>query len=297
MKTFYRSVWISDAHLCSPDSQSDMLQSFLDSIRCDYLYMVGDMIDVWALRNKWHWPRQYNEVVHKLLKRSRKGAKIIYIPGNHDEFFRDFVGYTFGDVEIRLQSFHTTADGRRFLVIHGDEFDTIVRFKPWLSHLGNWAYRHLITMNRAVNYVRRLFGWPYWSFSRAMARKVGGAVRHLRNYEELLTRAARRRNADGVICGHSHKPDMREINGVLYCNTGDWMHHCTALVEHEDGRLEMIWWADEVAKAKRSSDESPNDPPPPAPKPRRFTPRAWLRRPAPLADTVVTEAPGTPTKA
>jgi UDP-2,3-diacylglucosamine pyrophosphatase LpxH len=138
-----------------------LLHSFLDSIRCDYLYLVGDMIDVWALRNKWHWPRQYNEVIHKLLKRSRKGAKIIYIPGNHDEFFRDFAGYTFGDVEVRLQSLHTTADGRKFLVIHGDEFDTIVRYKRWLSHLGNWAYRYLIGINRMVNFVRRLFGWPY----------------------------------------------------------------------------------------------------------------------------------------
>ncbi len=263
-KTFYRSVWISDVHLCTKDSQADLLYRFLDSIRCDYLYLVGDIIDVWSLRNRWHWPNQYNEVVHKLLKRSRKGAKVVYIPGNHDEFFRGFVGYRFGDVKIMSHAFHKTADGRRFLVIHGDEFDTIVRYRPWLSHLASWAYGHLITLNRAVNAVRRWFGKPYWSLSGAIKRKVKQAVKHLHDYEDLLTREAKRRNVDGIICGHNHQPAMREMGGILYCNTGDWVENCTALVESPTGELRLVWFRDEY---ERNQQEEVNTKPAPEPEP------------------------------
>ncbi|MBN1513089.1 MAG: UDP-2,3-diacylglucosamine diphosphatase [Phycisphaerae bacterium] len=244
-KRFYRSVWISDAHLCSKDARADLLYTFLDSIKVDYLYLVGDIVDVWALRQKWHWPPQYNEVIHKLLKRSRKGARVFYIPGNHDDFFRSFVGYQFGDVRIVSDRIHETADGRRFLVLHGDEFDSIVLYRRWLSHLGSWAYRYLIAINRMVNWVRRLLGRPYWSLSGAIKRKVQSAVKHLTSFEQLLTAEARHRRVDGVICGHTHQPAIHEIEGILYCNTGDWIESCTALVEHADGRIELVWWAKE----------------------------------------------------
>ncbi len=246
MKTFYRSVFISDVHLCTRDCQSELLYSFLDSIKCDYLYLVGDIIDVWALRKKWYWPSQYNEVIHKLLKRSRKGAKVIFIPGNHDQFFRDFIGYTFGDVEIQRDAIHTTADGRRFLVIHGDDFDMVVRYHAWLAHLGSWAYSSLITINRLVNAIRRWMGMSYWSFSGAIKRKVKQAVKFVNKFEVFLVEEAKRREVDGVICGHIHQAVMREMDGIQYCNTGDWVENCTALVEKEDGSLEMIWWHAEV---------------------------------------------------
>lgn len=257
MGTFYRSVWISDVHLCSRDCQSDVVYNFLANIKCDYLYLVGDIIDVWALRRKWHWPTAYNEVVHKLLKRSRRGAKVTYIPGNHDEFFRDFVGYRFGDVKIEANAIHTTADGRRFLVMHGDEFDTVVRCRLWLTHLGDWAYRHLVVLNRLVNTVRRWQGKPYWSLSGAIKRKVKQAVTYLADFESLLATEAKRRGVDGVICGHIHAPAMRVVDGVQYCNTGDWIENCTALVEHEDGRLELLWWHKEMdARCADMADSS-----------------------------------------
>ena len=259
-KRFYRSVWISDAHLCSKDARADLLYTFLDSIKVDYLYLVGDIVDVWALRQRWHWPPQYNEVIHKLLKRSRKGAKVFYIPGNHDDFFRGFVGYQFGDVRIVSDRIHETSDGRRLLVLHGDEFDTIVLYRRWLSHLGSWAYRYLIAINRMVNWVRRLLGRPYWSLSGAIKRKVQSAVKHLTSFEQLLTAEARRRRVDGVICGHTHQPAIQEIEGILYCNTGDWVEHCTALVEHADGRIELVWWAKEWESLQAQAPAAPGLP-------------------------------------
>ncbi len=245
-RRFYRSVWISDTHLCTKDAQSELLYSFLDSIKCDYLYLVGDIIDIWSLQRRWWWPQQYNEVLHKLLKRSRKGAKVIYIPGNHDEFFRNFVGYQFGEVEVMSHAYHETADGRKFLVLHGDEFDTVVRYHTWLSKLGGFAYHYLIKVNRLVNAYRKRMGKPYWSFSGAIKRKVKQAVKYLTHFEDLLTKEAQRQEVDGIICGHIHQPALREIDGIQYCNTGDWVENCTALVEREDGTLELIWWHEEM---------------------------------------------------
>lgn len=242
MKKKYRSVWISDVHLGSRDAQSEPFHHFLDTIRCDYLYLVGDIIDIWALKKTFFWPKQYNEVLHKLLKRARKGAKVIYIPGNHDEFFREFVGYTFGDIQVVDDLIHETADGRRFLVTHGDKFDAAVRGHPWMAKLGDWGYRRLVVINRVYNTVRRWFGKPYFSLSGAIKRKVKGAVKFLNNYEKILVNEAHRLKVDGVICGHIHQPGYRTMDNIEYCNTGDWIENCTALVEHEDGTLELIWW-------------------------------------------------------
>lgn len=246
MKQFYRSVWISDLHLCNRDSQTDAIYSFLDSIHCDYLYLVGDIVDIWALKRRWYWPKSYNEVLHKLLKRSRRGTHVIYIPGNHDELFREFVGYRFGDMEIRSQAIHETADGRRLLVVHGDEFDAIVVCHKWLSLLGAWAYDYLIALNRWVNAARRLFGLPYWSLSGACKRRVKQAVRYVTDFENVLTERARRESVDGIVCGHIHQPALRDLDGVLYANSGDWVENCTALVENPSGKLELIWWRSEL---------------------------------------------------
>lgn len=255
-KRHYRSVWVSDVHLCTKDCQAEALYAFLDGLRCDYLYLVGDIIDIWALQRRWHWPKQYNEVLHKLLKRSRKGSKVTFIPGNHDDLFRNFIGYTFGDVEILEHTYHETADGRKFLVLHGDEFDTVVQYHTWLSKAGSMAYRYLIMLNRLVNTVRRAFGWPYWSLSGVVKRRVKQAVNFMTRYEEILTREAKRQEVDGVICGHIHDPKIIERDGILYCNTGDWVENCSALVEHEDGTLEIVYWHEELAEHERSQREA-----------------------------------------
>jgi UDP-2,3-diacylglucosamine pyrophosphatase LpxH len=245
-RRFYRSVWVSDLHLCSRDAQSELLHDFLDTIRCDYLYLVGDIIDVWALEKGWYWPKQYNEVVHKLLKRSRKGAHVVFIPGNHDAFFREFVGVQFGDVEIALRAVHTTADGRKLLVIHGDEFDAAVRLHPWMARLGDWAYRRLVFVNRTYNGIRRWRGKPYFSLSGAIKRKVKQAVKFLNNFEELVRAAGERQGVDGIVCGHIHQPAAKRLGDLEYYNCGDWIENCTALVEHFDGRMEILWWHEEV---------------------------------------------------
>jgi len=252
MKSFYRSVWISDVHLSTRDCQAEQFYDFLSSIRCDFLYLVGDIIDVEALAKRWSWPPFYNEVVHKLLKHARKGARVVFLPGNHDECFRTFVGHRFGEIEIRDRVTHTTVDGRRFLVIHGDTFDGVVMNHQWLNQLGTWVYGHLTLLNRLVNYVRRWFGWPYWSMSGAIKRKVKHAVTYVNSFANSLVDEAQREGVDGVICGHVHQPAMHDLRGLLYCNSGDWVENCTAIVEHEDGELEVLWWRREKDRQCRS---------------------------------------------
>jgi len=242
MKQYFRSVWISDVHLCTRDSQAEKLHAFLDSITCEYLYLVGDIIDVWALKKSWYWPDFYNEVVHKFLKHARRGTEVVYIPGNHDEAFRQFVGYRFGNLRIAGNAVHQGADGRKFLVVHGDEFDTVVQEYKWLAKLGGWAYGYVITLNRMVNAARRSCGRPYWSFSGVIKRRVKQAVKFITRFEDMIVDEARRQCMDGVICGHIHKPVMRDTGGVLYLNTGDWVEHCTAVVESPGGELSILSW-------------------------------------------------------
>jgi UDP-2,3-diacylglucosamine pyrophosphatase LpxH len=239
----YRSIWISDVHLGTRGCQADLLLDFLRSNESEYLYLVGDIVDGWRLKRGWYWPQSHNDVVQKILRRARKGAKVFYVPGNHDEAFRDYIGLQFGGVAVVEDIVHTTADGRRFLVIHGDQFDAVVKYAKWLAHLGDSAYTALLAINTGFNHVRRKLGFTYWSVSAYLKQRVKNAVEYIGAYETALADEARRRGVDGIICGHIHSAEMRPMEGVLYCNDGDWVESCTALVEHENGRLEIINWA------------------------------------------------------
>jgi UDP-2,3-diacylglucosamine pyrophosphatase LpxH len=243
----FRTIWISDVHLGTRGCNADMLIDFLDHTDSDTLYLVGDIIDGWQLKKRFHWPAAHNDVLWRLLKRAKRGTRVVYIPGNHDEVFRQFTGLDFGGVKIRRQAMHETADGRRLLVLHGDEFDAVTMNHRWLAYLGDGAYVALMTLNRWVSVVRRWAGLPYWSLSKHAKAKVKNAVAFISKFEEVVAHAAGARGVDGVVCGHIHTADMRTIGGVEYYNDGDWVEGCNALVEHADGRMEILNWADEIA--------------------------------------------------
>jgi len=242
----YRSIWISDVHLGTRGCQAELLLDFLKRNESEHLYLVGDIVDGWRLKRTWYWPQAHNDVVQKILRRARKGAKVYYVPGNHDEAARDYIGLQFGGVHVVSEVVHTTADGRRFLVTHGDQFDAVVKYARWLALLGDHAYAWLLTANTWFNWARRKMGFSYWSLSAWLKHKAKTAVEFIGKYEEALADEARRRAVDGIICGHIHNAEMRIMGGVLYCNDGDWVESCTALVEHDSGALEIIRWAEAV---------------------------------------------------
>ena len=244
----YRTVWISDIHLGTRGCNAEMLIDFLDHVDSDTMYLVGDIIDGWRLKKKFYWPDAHNDIVWRIMKRAKRGTRIVYIPGNHDEMFRQFTGMNFGGVEIRRQAVHETADGRRLLVLHGDEFDAITLSHRWLAHLGDAAYTMMMTLNRWVNAYRRVMKMPYWSLSKHAKKKVKNAVEFISNFEEIVAREAGARGVDGVVAGHIHTADARRIENIEYYNDGDWVEGCTALVEHFDGRMEILHWADEIAR-------------------------------------------------
>lgn len=246
----YRAIWISDFHLGTKRAQADLLLHFLRHTESETLYLVGDIVDNWALKKTWYWDQSHNDVVQKLLRKARKGTRVVYIPGNHDENFRDFAGTHFGRAAVRLTDIHTGANGKRYLVMHGDEFDGVVKYAKWLAYLGDNAYELAMNLNGGVNRVRRMLGRPYWSLSAYLKRRVKRAVEFLSSFEKAVAREARRRGADGVICGHVHTPDMRMIDGIEYLNDGDWVESCSALVEHFDGSFELINWRDVAAIAE-----------------------------------------------
>ena len=239
----YRTVFISDIHLGTKGCQAELLLDFIRHIECDTLYLVGDIIDGWKLRSGWHWPQAHNDVVQKVLRLARKGTKVIYVPGNHDEGAREFCGVHFGGVIVARDAIHEAADGKRYLVTHGDEFDGVVQHARWLAFLGDYAYRALIAVNTGFNRLRRMMGFGYWSLSAFLKTRVKNALQFVENFEAAVADEARRRGVDGVICGHIHKAEMREIDGITYINDGDWVESCTALVEHADGRMEILEWA------------------------------------------------------
>ena len=265
----YRTIWISDFHLGTRDCKADFLLDFLRQNESDTLYLVGDIIDGWALARSWTWDQVHNTVVQKLLRKARKGTKIIYIPGNHDEFARDYLNLHLGGILLQRHAVHTTADGRQLLVLHGDEFDGVIRYHRWLSVLGSQAYQFILSMNRWVNRVRRRLGRPYWSLAAYLKLKTKRAVQYIADFEEAVVHEAQRWDVDGVVCGHIHHAEVRTIDGITYANTGDWVESCTALVEHMDGRLELLRWVtidhDTVAPVRQAvSVARPTDgwPPP-----------------------------------
>ncbi|WP_332776209.1 UDP-2,3-diacylglucosamine diphosphatase [Polaromonas sp.] len=239
----YRTIFISDLHLGTPGCQASALLDFLKAHPSDYLYLVGDIVDGWQLRRKWYWPQSHNDVVQKLLRRARKGCRIIYVPGNHDEFAREFIGNQFGGIEVIDEAVHNTADGRKLWIIHGDYFDAVVQCAKWLAYVGDNLYEFTLKLNRYLNSLRARMGLPYWSLSAYLKQKVKKALNYVTDFEVAVASEARRRGYQGVVCGHIHRAEMREINGTLYCNDGDWVESRTALVEHFDGRLELLHWA------------------------------------------------------
>ena len=236
---------MSDTHLGTKDCRSDFLADFLSKTASDYLYLVGDIVDGWRLRKSWYWDNSHDEVLRLILGKARAGTEVTYIPGNHDEMFRAWLplGLEVGGVRLRQDAAHTTADGRRLLVIHGDEFDSVVRYAKFLALLGDSAYTTALMLNRYFNAIRRRLGHPYWSLSQWLKRRVKEAVKAIDRFETAVAGEARRRGFDGVVCGHIHHAEMRDVGGVLYLNDGDWVESCTALVEHYDGQLELVDWA------------------------------------------------------
>jgi UDP-2,3-diacylglucosamine pyrophosphatase LpxH len=251
-----RTVWISDLHLGTPGCQAVALLDFLRTVECETLYLVGDIVDGWQLRRQWYWPQSHNDVVQKLLRKARKGTRIILVPGNHDEFARKYLGHNFGGVDVVGEHVHELADGRSLWVTHGDHFDGVIQCAKWLAYAGDSAYEFTLRMNRHLNSLRARLGLPYWSLSRYLKLKVKRAVSYLSDFEAAVAREARARGVHGVVCGHIHHAEMRDIDGVLYCNDGDWVESLTALVEHADGRLEILDWAERMAVAATGRDSA-----------------------------------------
>lgn len=244
-KRRYRTVFLSDLHLGTRGCRADFLVQFLRQVECERLYLVGDIVDGWRLRKSWYWDADHDEAIRLVLGLARSGTEVTYIPGNHDEMFRAWVGLEVAGVRLAKEAVHRTADGRRLLVIHGDEFDSVVRYAKFIAHLGDWAYDAALGMNRWFNVARRRLGYPYWSLSQWLKRQVKGAVAAIDRFEVALAQEARRRGLDGVVCGHIHHAEMRQVQGVLYMNVGDWVESCTALVEHADGAFALVDWARE----------------------------------------------------
>ena len=252
--TRYKTLFLSDIHLGTRGCQAELLLNFLRCHDADTIYLVGDIIDGWRLKQSWYWPQHHNDVVQKLLRKARKGTRMIYLPGNHDEFLRDFFGIHFGGVEVVDQFIHEGVNGRKYLVIHGDQFDVVVRHARWLAFLGDWAYVSALNLNTLLNYCRRKMGFTYWSLSAWAKLKVKNAVNFIGKFEETLAAEALRQSVDGVICGHIHHVANHSQNGIHYMNTGDWVESCTAIGETFDGTFETINWAAK-RKQREASDQ------------------------------------------
>ncbi len=244
----YRTIFISDLHLGNKNSKTELLLDFLKVNTCDFLYLVGDVIDIWALSSKWYWTVNQNTVVQKILRMARKGTKVFYILGNHDEFFRSWMdgmkSFSFGDIEISDSAIHITAEGKKCLVLHGDQFDGAIRSMGWLYWLGDKAYGLALSLNTLFNWIGKMFGFKYWSLSAYLKLKVKKAIQHVNNFEHILVTRAREMKVDAVICGHIHTPAIRDLNGTLYINDGDWLESCSAVVETQTGAFQLLQWSE-----------------------------------------------------
>lgn len=238
----YRTIWISDIHLGTRGCKAEKLLDFLKYTESEYLYLVGDIVDGWQLKKRWYWPQAHNDVIQKILRRARHGTRVFYVAGNHDEFARHYCGLHFGGVYVIDKIVHELANGKRLLILHGDQFDAVMGYAKWLAHLGDTAYEFALWLNTIFNWCRQKLGFPYWSLSAWLKHKVKNAVDHISAFEFFISESARHHNSDGVVCGHIHHAQMRTIGNVLYCNDGDWVESCTALVEDWEGKLSIIDW-------------------------------------------------------
>ena len=243
-----RTIWISDVHLGTRGCKAESLLQFLRSYDCETLYLVGDIIDIWRLKKAWYWLQSHNDVILEVLRKAKRGTKIVYVPGNHDEGARDYCAMQFANVRIVREDVHETIDGRKLWIIHGDEFDVVVKYAKWLAFLGDSAYQFAVFLNHWFNEARRHLGYGYWSLSAYLKSMVKDAVKYIDSFEQALADEASRRKLDGVVCGHIHRAEIREIGNVLYCNSGDWVESCTALAEDFHGCLHIIHWAAEQAR-------------------------------------------------
>ncbi|MFL6689152.1 MAG: UDP-2,3-diacylglucosamine diphosphatase [Alphaproteobacteria bacterium] len=238
----YRTVFVSDVHLGTRGCKAEALAAFLASTPCDKLFLVGDIIDGWRLKRRWYWPEAHTAVLHEILRKVDGGTRVVYVPGNHDEAFRDFCGRSLAGIEIAREAVHETVDGKRLLVVHGDQFDGVIACAKWLAHLADWAYTLVLRLSDAHDAMRRRFGLPYWSLSAYLKRKVKNAVEYVCHFKDAVAREAATRGFDGVVCGHIHHAAVDQVSGILYCNDGDWVESCTALVENASGALRIIHW-------------------------------------------------------
>jgi UDP-2,3-diacylglucosamine pyrophosphatase LpxH len=238
----YRALFVSDLHLGTKACQAEAFLDFMRVTEADRIYLVGDIVDFWRIKRGVYWPQAHNDILQKLLRKARKGTDLVFIPGNHDEALRDYCGQRFGGIAIERKIIHTGVDGRRYLVMHGDEFDVVVRYAKWLALFGDWSYALALWANTHFNVIRRFLGLPYWSLSAYLKQRVKRAVNYIGEFESALAKEARRRGAQGVICGHIHHAAMRQVGDVVYINAGDWVESCTAIAETEDGTFEIIRW-------------------------------------------------------
>lgn len=251
----FRSIFLSDVHLGTRACQADQLLSFLRHHESEYLFLVGDIVDFWSMSRGIYWTGQQNTVVQKILKRARRGTRVVFIPGNHDEALREYVGTSFGDIELVSEFVHELADGRRFVLLHGDEFDQVTRYHRWVAVLGDVSYNVLVRINVYLSWVRRTLRISgYWSLAGFAKRKVKGALEFIYGFEEAVVRAVADRGLDGVVCGHIHAAAMKTIDGIVYVNCGDWVDSCTAVVEHYDGRIELVHWMGADASSEVQGD-------------------------------------------
>jgi UDP-2,3-diacylglucosamine pyrophosphatase LpxH len=239
----HRTIFLSDVHLGTRGCKAELLADFLAVNSCDTLYLVGDIIDGWQLQRRWYWTADQTRVVHEILKKADTGTRVVYIPGNHDEFLRRYVGRTLAGIEIKAEAIHETADGKKLWVLHGDMFDSVIGYAKWLAHIGDHAYTFALALNDRLHDFRRRSGLPYWSLSARLKRVVKNAVEYVSRYEEVVARAAAAKGVDGVCCGHIHHAEIRRIGAIQYLNDGDWVESCTALVEDGCGHLEILRWA------------------------------------------------------
>ncbi len=255
----FRTIWISDVHLGTTGCQAQRLLEFLRRTESETLYLVGDIIDGWQLKRRWYWEQSHNDVVQTVLKKAKKGTEVIFVPGNHDEAVRQFIDLDFGGIRVRDELIHTTAEGKRMLVLHGDRFDGVIACAKWLAYVGDNLYTLILKFNQWFNTWRARAGLPYWSLSQYLKLKVKNAVSYISSFENALADEARRRGLDGVICGHIHKPEIRDINGIKYCNDGDWVESLSALVEEHSGELRLVTWQEIVMPQQSAKHEKVND--------------------------------------